>query len=686
MAERFVYSTGTISIANGASTVTGTGTAWGGRDRAGSQIIAIPVDAAPFLVGIVAEVDPRGIYDDLELPLVAPYNGDALVAASYVVIDGPAIANGATQAAIYARLNSHFEQNAGLVYSTADDVDMSLVQNNSVFVDEDTLRLKRWRNGVLEPIANGVDAAAFLFQDAEPDTDYPANSIWVDSDSTDQDIFRLQGSPLAWADTGKNFKGAAGSHGIDGASALSIVRIVATSNVAIATALENGDSLDAVTLATNDLVLLTGQTAPAENGVYVVAASGAASRATAFAAYNDHPGRYFSVMEGTAKHDTLWRCTSDKGGTLGTTAIVFSEVTGDVAASTHAAASKAVPDDADEIPLVDSAASNALKKLPWSNLKSALAPSRSRIINPSGMIAQAGLASTADGAYTGFDQWIALTQSNPITPSALTNVENGTPYMMRLTQANASVQRFGLIQWLESVNSIDLRGQSVFLTARVRMSASMTLRYAIVEWAGTADTITKDIVNSWTNTTFTAGQFFTSTTTTIVATGSVALTANTLASVALSGTISGSMTNLAVFFWTDSTQAQNVTLDIGNVDLKRSLVASAFEARSYQEELYLCKRYYQKIALAPSALAIDGYTNTVSANVALNLPLSPSMRATPSASSSGTPTVSNLNSATPGFQSSADYSQAIWVVTAANTRYFVITNASGTSFLFDARL
>lgn len=105
------------------------------------------------------------------------------------------------------------------------------------------------------------------------------------------------------------------------------VRVAATTNVAIATALENGDTVDGVALATGDLVLLTGQTAPAENGVYVVSASSAASRDGSFAAYNDMPGAYFSVMEGTAKADTLWRCTSNKGGTLGSTAIVVTEFT-----------------------------------------------------------------------------------------------------------------------------------------------------------------------------------------------------------------------------------------------------------------------------------------------------------------------------------------------------------------------
>jgi hypothetical protein len=44
----------------------------------------------------------------------------------------------------------------------------------------------------------------------------------------------------------------------------------------------------------------------------------------------------------------------------------------DVAAAIHAAASKATPVDADELGIVDSAASNVLKKLTWANLKATL--------------------------------------------------------------------------------------------------------------------------------------------------------------------------------------------------------------------------------------------------------------------------------------------------------------------------
>ena len=44
-----------------------------------------------------------------------------------------------------------------------------------------------------------------------------------------------------------------------------------------------------------------------------------------------------------------------------------------LAATIHAATSKATPVDADELPIVDSAASNVLKKLTWANLKTTLA-------------------------------------------------------------------------------------------------------------------------------------------------------------------------------------------------------------------------------------------------------------------------------------------------------------------------
>jgi hypothetical protein len=79
-----------------------------------------------------------------------------------------------------------------------------------------------------------------------------------------------------------------------------------------------------VVLATGDLVLLPNQTAPAENGIYVVGVTPA--RSSLFDTYNEHPGSVIPVQEGTLNKDTVWLCTSDRGGTLGTTALVFKNI------------------------------------------------------------------------------------------------------------------------------------------------------------------------------------------------------------------------------------------------------------------------------------------------------------------------------------------------------------------------
>jgi hypothetical protein len=112
------------------------------------------------------------------------------------------------------------------------------------------------------------------------------------------------------------------------ATARSVVRVRAasTSNIAIATALNNGDSIDGVTLATGDLVLVAGQTSAAENGIYTVAASPA--RSTDYAAFADLPGLIAIVNEGTANADTEWHCTSNAGGTIGSSAVTFAQYGG----------------------------------------------------------------------------------------------------------------------------------------------------------------------------------------------------------------------------------------------------------------------------------------------------------------------------------------------------------------------
>jgi len=98
-------------------------------------------------------------------------------------------------------------------------------------------------------------------------------------------------------------------------------RAATTANITIATALNAADVLDGVTLAAGDRVLVKDQTAGAENGVYVVAASPA--RASDYATSANIAGSVVVVSEGTRNADSSWICTTNAPITVGTTALVF---------------------------------------------------------------------------------------------------------------------------------------------------------------------------------------------------------------------------------------------------------------------------------------------------------------------------------------------------------------------------
>lgn len=103
------------------------------------------------------------------------------------------------------------------------------------------------------------------------------------------------------------------------------VRAASTANVDISNGLENGDSIDGVTLATGDRVLLKDQTSPEENGIYVVVASGAASRSSdmdSLTPIDEVNGASVPVQEGTDNEGKIFVQTGGVS-TLGTDANNF---------------------------------------------------------------------------------------------------------------------------------------------------------------------------------------------------------------------------------------------------------------------------------------------------------------------------------------------------------------------------
>lgn len=101
------------------------------------------------------------------------------------------------------------------------------------------------------------------------------------------------------------------------------VRVATTANGTLSTAYENGDTVDGVTLATGDRILLKDQSTGAENGIYTVNASGSPTRATDYDDNDEVVGSLIPVLEGTANGTTVWRNTNTGSVTVGTTALTY---------------------------------------------------------------------------------------------------------------------------------------------------------------------------------------------------------------------------------------------------------------------------------------------------------------------------------------------------------------------------
>ena len=100
-----------------------------------------------------------------------------------------------------------------------------------------------------------------------------------------------------------------------------------TANITIATALNNGDTLDGVTLSTNDRVLVKDQSTASQNGIYIVGSSPA--RADDLAAGVDAAGMFTFVEQGSTNADQGFVCTSNKGSAVvGTNNLAFSQFSG----------------------------------------------------------------------------------------------------------------------------------------------------------------------------------------------------------------------------------------------------------------------------------------------------------------------------------------------------------------------
>ena len=107
------------------------------------------------------------------------------------------------------------------------------------------------------------------------------------------------------------------------------VRVATTTSGTLASAFASGQSIDGITLATGDRILIKNQASAAENGIYTINASGAPSRAVDADTNGElAPGISVSVTEGTVNADKVYMIISDAAITIGVTAQSWGQLSG----------------------------------------------------------------------------------------------------------------------------------------------------------------------------------------------------------------------------------------------------------------------------------------------------------------------------------------------------------------------
>jgi hypothetical protein len=205
---------------------------------------------------------------------------------------------------------------------------------------------------------------------------------------------------------------------------------------------------------------------------------------------------------------------------------------------------------------------------------------------------QGAATSVGNDSYC-LDRWYVLSQTAAVTVSQLADPETGYTHAIRLTQPQTTAQRMGLAQIVEGVNCKDLRGGNATLSARVRISTSQAIGYAILGWTGTEDAVTSNVVNSWTSGTYTAGNFFLGSNLAVLAVGTQTPAAATWTTLApLSAAMGTAFNNVIGLVWTQGAAAQTVTLDVDFAQLEAGSAALPFQRIGAAAERARCQRYY----------------------------------------------------------------------------------------------
>jgi hypothetical protein len=200
----FVYNSGTLTIAPGDTTAVFAGTSLSANIKNGDTLCAGGV-----------KVPVKTVTDDTHAELFTAWDGASVTGGTYVILKDSMLRDNAVQIGYDTAAFLSLLDNTTIWYVVEGAApDPSVGEDSNRALKTNVTPWQQWlKTGglwVLQPGSPGGPGATILVQDAEPDTSHPDNSLWIDSDSADLDVYALTGSPPAWTDTGMNLKGATG--------------------------------------------------------------------------------------------------------------------------------------------------------------------------------------------------------------------------------------------------------------------------------------------------------------------------------------------------------------------------------------------------------------------------------------------------------------------------------------------
>lgn len=152
----------------------------------------------------------------------------------------------------------------------------------------------------------------------------PINSLPTPTGDLAMATYKITGLGTPTASTDAATKGYVDS-AINGLSWKDQVKVATDAAGTLATSFEDGDTVDGIVLATGDRILIKDQAAPAENGIYVVEATGAPTRAEDADTEAELLSAAVFVEVGTANADTAWIMTTNSAIVVDTTGIVWTQ-------------------------------------------------------------------------------------------------------------------------------------------------------------------------------------------------------------------------------------------------------------------------------------------------------------------------------------------------------------------------